>query len=264
MKPIFFFRNDDVRDTLDDSLANVTNIFINRRVPITHAVEPANIKPDVAEWLLKIKTEQPNLIDISQHGFDHINKINTLKRKGEFGGSRSYKEQYDDIIKGKRLMDTYFHHLWQPIFNFPNGSYNEAAILAVNNAGFKILNSNFNCHWTRKAFYSIAHVLNKNFLVGYRVPYNLKYRPNTTLFEIDNSISFIKKYHSFKSCEFFTLSEMIANTKKYLKYDIVGVVLHHRFHESLAELALIENYLDWLDRNSFSTLRIVDIFEKYK
>lgn len=43
---IIFFRNDDVRSTLDESLVSLTDIFIRNGIPISHAVEPANISSD--------------------------------------------------------------------------------------------------------------------------------------------------------------------------------------------------------------------------
>ena len=77
---IFFFRNDDVRDNLDQSLIELTDIFIKNQIPITHAVEPANITQAVIDWLLEVKQSYPEIISIMQHGYDH-----TVKNKHKKG-----------------------------------------------------------------------------------------------------------------------------------------------------------------------------------
>lgn len=262
MKKIIFFRNDDVRNKLDDSLIRITNIFIENNIPITHAVEPANVTPAVVKWLIKTKEEFPNYIDIMQHGYDHINKINNPKRKGEFGGKRGYQEQFNDISKGKQLMDKYFGDLWLPVLNFPHGTYNYDAMRALNDVGFLIINSSFNQHWTRQLFYFVAHILRRNFFLGYRVPYNLRKRPKMNLFEIDNSVSFIKKYYSLTDCDFYSLEELINITNNYIKFKVVGVLFHHRYHKNEHHFSLIENYLNWVNENDFEILSMLDIYKK--
>ena len=54
-KNFIFFRNDDVRDKLDQSLVSITELFIDNRVPISHAVEPANVSDEVIKWLIEMK-----------------------------------------------------------------------------------------------------------------------------------------------------------------------------------------------------------------
>ncbi len=103
MSSEFFFRNDDVRDKLDESLIEIQDIFIEGNVPITHAVEPANVVKDVIEWLIYQKKEYPNLIALMQHGYDHTIKNNF--KKGEFEGQRGFHEQFDDIFNGKKMMN---------------------------------------------------------------------------------------------------------------------------------------------------------------
>ena len=121
-KNILFFRNDDVRGTIDSSLVKLTDLFIKHEIPITHAVEPANLTLQVFNWLIDKQNHYPHLVEVMQHGYDH-----TIKNKyklGEFGGQRVYDEQYNDIKKGKDLMDKYFGDLWFRAFNFPFGREN--------------------------------------------------------------------------------------------------------------------------------------------
>ena len=99
MSDEYFFRNDDVRGSLDGSLVRIQELFIKRGIPITHAVEPANITEDVVNWLLSVKDKHPNMVSIMQHGYDH--SIKNIRQYGEFGGDRTYDEQYQDIGNGK-------------------------------------------------------------------------------------------------------------------------------------------------------------------
>lgn len=260
---IIFFRNDDIRNKLDDSLIEITNIFIEKDIPIIHAVEPANITKEVVEWLNNIKRQHPNLIEIMQHGYDHTHK-NKIK-KGEFGGQRSYEEQYKDIKAGKELMDKYFGDLWFPAFNFPYGPYNPAAMNAVNDCGFKVVNSHYNSEWKRKIFYQIGHVLKKGYFLNHHVSWNLDYYPGTNLFEIDMNVGFIDKYYNEEyDSKMMTLNEMIEETKKYFNQKTIGVLLHHRYHNTKAKIELVKDYLDWcktLAGFEFSTLE--SIYKNY-
>ena len=125
----YFFRNDDVRDTLDESLIKIQEIFIKKNVPITQAVEPANVTDSVVNWLLRQKQQYPELITFMQHGYNHI--VKNKYKKGEFGGQREFDEQYEEIKAGKDLMVKYFNNQWFEAFNFPYAPYNEASIDAL-------------------------------------------------------------------------------------------------------------------------------------
>lgn len=260
---ILFFRNDDIRNNLDDSLVKITKIFVEKNIPITHAIEPANVTKKVVDWLIEVKKKYPDLIEIMQHGYDHGHK-NKIK-KGEFGGQRSYEDQYKDIKAGKDLMDEYFGNLWFPAFNFPYGTYNPEAIRAVNDCGFKVINSHFNIEWKRQIFYKIGHILRKGFLFNHHVSWNLDYYPNTNLFEIDINVSFIKKYIDEEyNCEMLTLEEMIHETKRYFGQKTIGVLLHHRYHNTKDKIDLVIEYLNWcktLKNVEFCNLE--SIYKKY-
>ncbi len=248
MKNIMYFRNDDVRHNLDDSLIKITNLFISHGIPITHAVEPANISSEVVIWLTNVKMQHPQLINIIQHGYDHTIKNKLIK--GEFGGQRTYKEQLMDIKKGKEIMDSLFGSLWFPAFSFPYSPYNPEAIEALNDCGYKVLNSHFSGRISRRIFYKIGHIMRRGYLLNHHVSWNLKYYPKTKLFEIDVNTSFIKRYYNeLTDCDMMTLKEIINETIQHSKYRTVGVLLHHRYHNNDAKLKLVDDYLKWCKSN---------------
>jgi peptidoglycan/xylan/chitin deacetylase (PgdA/CDA1 family) len=247
----FFFRNDDVRETLDNSLVAMTELLIKYKIPISHAVEPANVSPEVVDWLLDIKKGHPSLIEIIQHGYSHRLNYKTVIggkiKKGEFGGARTYKEQYDEIKKGKDRMDDLFREHWFPLFTFPYGARNDAAINAVSDAGFLAVNGSMGISWKHRIAYPIGRFFKKEMIAGRKVSWNLRYKPNTNLFQIDTSISLIKKFYNEQSdCEYYTFEALKRISEDYMKQlDVVGFVLHHRYdtHESIQ---MLENFIQWL------------------
>jgi len=262
-KTYIFFRNDDVKDILDRSLVQITKLFIDKNIPLTHAVEPANLTEKVVKWLLQTKQETA-LVDIMQHGFDH--KIKVDYKKGEFGKGRTFEDQYEEILKGKKLMDKAFGNNWINAFSFPFGTYDENSMLALSKCGFKIVTGNYGKGLKRKIFYAAGHFLNKEMLFGYRVPYNLKYRPKSKLFQVNTNISPIDKYIDDKeNCIMLSIDELIKQTRENSKNKAIGVVLHHRYHKSDEKLMLISNYLDWLKTQSYiEPISINGLYNQFK
>lgn len=247
-----FFRNDDVRQILDQSLIEITDVLIKNNIPVSHTVEPANVSTEVIDWLLEMKNKHPDLIEIVQHGYGHKlnykNVIGGKLKKGEFGGTRSYEEQLEEISHGKQLMDKYFNRNWFPLFTFPYGARNVAALKAVSASGFKVVNGSMGVSFQHKVLYFAGRLLNKEMLFGRKISYNLKHKKGLSLFQIDTSISVIKKYINEESeALFYTLDELKSKTRKYLKNSpTIGIVLHHRYHNTQEKVKLLEDYIYWL------------------
>lgn len=260
MSDQYFFRNDDVRDRLDKSLLQIQDIFLSKQVPITHAVEPANLTKPVIEWLLKIKILYPELVTIMQHGYDHTIKNN--RKKGEFGGQRGFSEQYSEIKKGKELMEHHFGGCWFEAFNFPYAPYNESAIQALEKIGFKVLNSHYNVEWKRQIFYSIGHFLNRGLLFNRHVSWNFQKYPNTSMTEISMNITFIKKYNNEDTdCDFFSYDEIISQINKYIQSPFpIGLLLHHRYHTKEEHFILLEKILDFLEKKKIIATSMEQIY----
>lgn len=256
------FRNDDVRDTLDSALLNVTRIFINHSIPITFAIEPANVSKEVVDWLLFQKRSFPKLIEITQHGYDHTIKNKVVK--GEFGGQRSFGEQYEDILKGKELMNKYFGNEWFESINFPFGVYNPETLKAANKVGYKVFNSYNRSHWTHQLFYKFGHLLNKGFLFNKHVSWNLDYYPGINIFEIDANISFIRQYFDEEtSSEMYSLNELIKKALDYKNKRVTSVLLHHRYHDNELKLNLIEEFINWAKEINYEFLSSKEVYEKF-
>jgi peptidoglycan/xylan/chitin deacetylase (PgdA/CDA1 family) len=251
-----FFRNDDVRNSLDESLIQFTDLFIKHQMPISLAAEPANLSRDVVDWLLEKKTSYPELIEIIQHGYDH--NLSNPDQKMEFGGKRSYDDQLADIRKGKALMDKYFGELWSPVFTFPYGTFNQATLKAVDEAGFTSISSKIMFTPKVKIKNIIGRKLRLNTIRGRKVNYHPDIRPGYRFREFSVSVNLIRKYLNNNSAEHYTMNELLRQLHiAENNTNIVGVLFHHKFHHQ--HLGLIEDFLLHLKSRNFSFLQIKEL-----
>ena len=253
-KKIIFFRNDDVRHTLDQSLIDLTMLCIEHKVPISHAVEPANITHEVAEWLIGIKKQFPDLIEIIQHGYNH--NLENPEQKMEFGGNRDYQGQYDDIKKGKEIMDNKFGNLWEPIFTFPYGTFNAQTLKAIDNLGYKAISSKIKFTFKGRLKNSVGRIMRADTLLDKKINYHPDVRPGYKFREISVSANLIKRYTGESTADHYSHEEIMEQMRiSNLHTNITGVLFHHRFHGDY--LKLTANLIDALkDKGySFSTIR---------
>ena len=247
-----FFRNDDVRGTLDKTLIELTELCVTNNVPISLTIEPANVTLEVVDWLLDMKSKYPELFEIVQHGYSH--KLNYQKmigkklKKGEFGGDRTFQEQFKEIKQGKDMMDKYFGDKWFPLFTFPYGGRNDETLQAVRDSGFKAVNGSMGISSLHKLVYYIGRFMTKEMLFGRKISYHCLNKKKFNLFQIDTSFSLEKKFIDEETqADIYSLDELKEKTQKYLNQtSVLGIVTHHRYHNTKDKLKVIENYIKWL------------------
>lgn len=248
-RPVIFFRNDDVRERLDYTLISLTELFLKQQIPLAHAVEPANITPEVVNWLKSLKTDYPRLIDIVQHGYNHNAENPGIKM--EFGGSRNYADQYNDILKGKDLMYEYFSEHWSPVFTFPYGTYNSGSLRALSDCGFKILSSKIKFTTKARLKNFLGRSLGKDFIFGKSVNYHPGVRSNYNFREISVSVNLIRKYTGYETADHYNLQEILYQIEAARKHtSIIGILMHHRFHGN--HLEMIQELLTHLRNTGYS------------
>jgi hypothetical protein len=248
-RPVIFFRNDDVRNSLDNSLIEMTELFILNKVPISHAVEPANVSQEVVNWLIMKKKEHPDLVEIIQHGFNH--NIDNPGLKMEFGGKRGFEDQLFDIRQGVELMNTYFTNLWTPVFTFPYGTFNRYSLEALAACHYKVLSSKIK--FSGKA--RIKNLLGRTFGIdefrGKKINYHPGLRKNYGFREISVSVNLIRKYTGSKTAIHYDYENIINQITLAARHtNIIGILLHHRFHEN--EMQLISGLIQYLRQNNFA------------
>lgn len=239
-----FFRNDDVRNTLDESLVELTNLHKEFKIPITYAVEPANVSQEVVGWLINEKKHNPNLIEIIQHGYNH-NFDNKYSYRMEFGKHRGYQDQYKDLKLGKDLMNEYFGDLWFQAITFPYGSFNNDTIKAISDLGYLASSTSISFSRKHQVKNNIGRFLKLNNICGKKVSYHLKKRPQSNMLDVGVSVNFIKKYISEEEAIHYNLHELQLKILENLKQtNVIGFLLHHRFHKN--NLEILEDLLKWL------------------
>ncbi len=132
-----FFRDDDA-GWEDGKLFRLIELFNNNNMPLDIAVIPCEMNEDLARKLRIAINENPKLLAVHQHGFLHKNHEES-GRKCEFGVSRTHKEQFMDIISGKRILESYFGGNLTKIFTPPWNRCTEDTAKVLRELGFKIL-----------------------------------------------------------------------------------------------------------------------------
>lgn len=234
-KKLIFLRNDDIRQTLDQTLIDLTMVCMDHKVPISHAVEPANVTTEVAEWLIGMKIKYPQLIEIIQHGYDH--NLKNPEQKMEFGGERNFRDQYDDIKKGKEIMDRLFENLWEPIFTFPYGTFNTHTLKALDDLGYLAISSKIKFNYKGRLKNKLGKLMNRDLLLGKKINYHPDVRSGYNFREISVSANMIRRYTGESTADHYSHAEIMEQIKTSSQYtNIIGMLFHHRFHGDYMKL----------------------------
>jgi predicted glycosyltransferase len=153
-----FLRNDD-GDKDEDSLRQLFDITLSRQVPLHVAVIPKSLTNAGVRLLRDVKHAQPDLLELGQHGFQHLNH-ESEGRKCEFGASRTFEEQFNDIANGKKILEETLQEYFAPIFTPPWNRCTKDTLKAVEQLDFEILSrDNSNPPATAYRFQEISTTL---------------------------------------------------------------------------------------------------------
>jgi peptidoglycan/xylan/chitin deacetylase (PgdA/CDA1 family) len=131
------FRDDDV-DEDEDSLRRLLDLFLERTVPVNLEVIPGRLTRPAALLLRRHLDRQPDLIEIDQHGWMHLNHERE-GRKFEFGPSRSFDQQLADIASGRRALEAAFGGEFSAVFTPPWNRCTAETYRALDQLGFRVL-----------------------------------------------------------------------------------------------------------------------------
>lgn len=131
-----FLRDDDI-DEDEDTLCELLDVALARGVPINLEIIPGMLTDACARLIADCKRFTPNLVQLDQHGWQHTNH-ELAGRKCEFGPSRSYAEQYDDIARGKALLESALPELVSPVFTPPWNRCTVDTFRVLDELGFSV------------------------------------------------------------------------------------------------------------------------------
>jgi len=141
---LLLFRNDDPAPwTKLETLQSVTDIFIERDIPMTHSVVPYDSKENerldsdhgVSQYLNKIRTKHVDLFDIVVHGYSH-------RRETEFHGGSEFgglprETQADMIDTATEILDKEL--VSSNVFAPPYNTYDETTVEVLVEEGFSLV-----------------------------------------------------------------------------------------------------------------------------
>jgi hypothetical protein len=137
--PRLFFRDDDADDD-EATLRRLLELFLRRRVPINIGVIPGRLTAPGGALLAQSVKAEPALIELNQHGWLHLNHERE-GRKCEFGPSRTYDEQLEDIARGQARMTEAFGSNWFPVFIPPWNRCADVTHRVLDRRGFRALSA---------------------------------------------------------------------------------------------------------------------------
>lgn len=152
-----FLRNDD-GDKDEDTLRQLFDITLSRQIPLHLAVIPASLTPAGLRLLKDLKRAGGELVELGQHGFQHINH-ELEGRKCEFGMSRNFDQQLEDISKGKQILEESLAEHFAPIFTPPWNRCTKDTFIVLDNLGFKILSKDTSTPATGYNFQEVSITL---------------------------------------------------------------------------------------------------------
>ena len=132
-----FLRDDDI-DSDEDTLRTLCDITLSRGIPLNLEVIPGNLTPSTIRFLKNLKRINPSLIELDQHGWRHTNHEQE-GRKCEFGASRNFQEQLQDIARGKALLEDALAERFFPVFTPPWNRGTADTFRALDELGFLVL-----------------------------------------------------------------------------------------------------------------------------
>jgi predicted glycosyltransferase len=132
-----FLRNDDV-DEDEDSLKHLLDLALARSIPMNLEIIPGRLTPACTAVLKNVLRADRALFSLDQHGWMHSNH-EMEGRKCEFGLSRSFTQQLNDIAQGKAILEATFEDVFFPAFTPPWNRCTRDTYQALDELGFQVL-----------------------------------------------------------------------------------------------------------------------------
>jgi hypothetical protein len=225
-----FFRDDDVDEDVD-SLRPLLDLFLTLQTPVNLEVIPGLLTDAAIRMLRQCP---PSLVELNQHGWRHVNHERE-GRKCEFGASRSYEQQLEDIADGQRRMNEAFGDGWSPVFTPPWNRCAEVTFRALDQLGYAALSKSHDEHpATGHKFREISITLDLNRWKGdpaMKSPESIIGELVTQMYELD-TIGIMLHHKVMDSTAFSLLERLIETLRAYPRV---------RFHTFRSLLSLGES-----------------------
>jgi hypothetical protein len=246
-----FFRDDDVGE-LTPSLRAIVELLIDERIPCNYAVVPSLLTEEAARYMRDAKKQHPTLVYLNQHGFLHQQIIEGRFDYAEFDGDRPYREQYDAIAEGRRVLIDMLGDDFDPdVFCPPCHKYDATTLRALAATGFRVLSAGVYSQRSARMYYDVGRVLSRVHFLGRRVSYHEGRKTPHGLLEISTAINVDEDYGDDgrrREKNYAELVEELVRAREQYRY--VGVLLHHQTYEDApARLNILKEFVHTLRRD---------------
>jgi len=133
-------RLDDI-GRYEPNFSKIIEIFGQAKIKMSCAVVPTWLDVSTLSFFKAAFRKYPGMIEIHQHGYAHTNYSSDFDDKHEFGNKRNLEQQFNDINRGKLILQNEFGNIFFPAFTPPYGNYNENTITALRSLEFKVLST---------------------------------------------------------------------------------------------------------------------------
>lgn len=214
---LLFVRNDDIFE-LDEGLRYFCDLCIRYNTPSVLGVIPERITKESVDFLNELKTANPRLFDIVQHGRFHHDHSTNQNPKYEFGDNRSFDEQKEDIVKGREIVKQHFGNNLTQGFIPPFHGYNTDTLKIIEELNIPVFSANKKTEIDPQTTLNLPGTLNIN---TYKSNVVETLDPAQILNKFKNEVAFGKLksigvvLHSSQVDELSKLKALFAIIKKY-------------------------------------------------
>lgn len=137
-RPVRFFFRDDDAGWCGERLRMLLDQFAALAVPLDLAIIPDAMDMPLAVDLVHRAERSAGCLGLHQHGYSHVNH-EASGRKCEFGPSRTREQQFEDLERGKQILQEHLGAWFDPIFTPPWNRCTDATVACLKDLGFRAL-----------------------------------------------------------------------------------------------------------------------------
>ena len=254
-----FFRDDDI-GPLTEELMSFVGIFLDKKIPVNYQIIPERLTQETAGWLVEIKKKYPDLIHLNQHGYCHAlyDSDGNMVSIEEFGNSVGLNEQYENIMKGRTILENSLGSLFSPVFTPPGNKYNASTIKALEMLGYSVNSASSYFYFSARLFYFIGRMLKKIYL-GHAVSHHGKKYPGYDIVELSINIDVDMRLNRNGESTVAGIDQLLREFRKAKKYyPVIGIMLHHHTYKNEAKFNTLKDFIHNIKEDRTNEIKSIE------
>lgn len=227
---------------LTRELISFNKLFIDEGIPVNYFIIPESFEEESSIWLRTLERSYPELVQLDQHGYMHIDFDENDSECYEFGRCRNYSQQYEDILRGKERLQDVLGDSYSPlVFTPPGYKFDENTLLALENLNFSIISTYNGAGLKSNLISFIGRIFKKIYFLGYKISYQNRKLSDYNI--TDLSTCLIVDYDSS--------GEVIKSKERLIKefnrcrkiHDSFGIALNERLYQDKEKMAILKEFI---------------------